>query len=190
MTFGRRCRFFRRRLRRDRRAMAAVEMAMLSPVYLLLLGGAVDYGGALYVKFNLTASVSAAANFALLNSGQASSSGGAALAGNLAAIAASSHAANWANVSVSVNNGPSVTISGGVSTTGGTASNANSCYCPTGSKTNIVWGAATACGAACGSGGYAGKFVSISASRAFTPMILPASLIASSFTVSSMAQVQ
>ena len=42
------------------------------------------------------------------------------------------------------------------------------CYCPTSAST---FGANAACGAACGGGGIAGRFVTISAKRAYTPLL-------------------
>jgi Flp pilus assembly protein TadG len=168
--------------------MAAVEMAMLSPVFLLVLGGAVDYGGAMQVKFNLDNAVTAASNFALNNASKVASATGSALATQLAAIVVSSHGANWANASVTLNNGPAVTVTSGVSVSSGATSNADSCYCPTGAMTAIVWGSAVACGSACANGSLAGKYVVISASHSFSPLVLPHSLIGSSFSATSVVE--
>lgn len=170
------------------RGMAAVEMAMLSPIFLLVLGGAVDYGGAMQIKFNLDNAVTAASNFALNNASKVASTTGAALATQLAAIVVSGHSANWANASITINNGPEVTVTSGVSVNTGTASSADSCYCPTGAMTGIVWGSAVACGSACGNSALAGKYVVISAKHSFSPLILPASLIGTSFTATSVVE--
>jgi Flp pilus assembly protein TadG len=157
-----------RGFRIDARASAAVEFAFLAPVFLLILTASADFGLSMYDRFNLNAAVSAAANYALINAAEVESTDGPTLASNLGLIVANGHAANWANATIVVNNGPTATLTGGVLTTGGTASNANSCYCPTVASSGINWGSAAACGATCASGGVAGKFVYISATTQYT----------------------
>ncbi len=154
----------------DRRGASAVEFALLAPIFLLLLAAAVDFGGVLYIKFGLENAVSAAANYALQNASSVNATSGSSLATSLAAIVQSERAANWANGSIVVNNGPTAAISGGKVTSSGTAANANSCYCPTGSGASVTWGATASCGSTCAAGGLAGKFVTIVATRTYTPM--------------------
>ncbi len=153
-----------------KKATSAVEFAMIAPIFCLIFVGTIDFGGALYVKFNLTGTVSAAANYAMINSANVNSSSGTSLATNLANLAASNHASNWANATIIVNNGPTATITGGTLSSSGTAANANSCYCPTVAGTTITWGSAITCGNVCSGGGIAGKFVSITASKTYTPI--------------------
>jgi hypothetical protein len=93
------------------------------------------------------------------------SASGAALASNIATMVTTSGV-------VVVNNGPKVTITNGAPSSSGTATNANSCYCPTGSPTSWAWGSAVICGNACTGGGLAGKFVTVTASFNFTPLFL------------------
>jgi Flp pilus assembly protein TadG len=152
----------------DARASSAVEFAFLSPVFLLILTASADFGLSMYDRFNLNAAVSAAANYALVNAANVESADGPTLASNLGLIVANGHAANWANATIVVNNGPTATLTAGVLTTGGTASNANSCYCPTVGSNGVAWGSVATCGAACASGGVAGKFVYISATTQYT----------------------
>lgn len=173
----------------DRSGAAAAEFAMVAPVFALIFAGMIDVGFVLYTKFGLNGSVSAAANYALINSSNVSSTGGTTLASNLASIVASGHASNWANASVVVNNGPSASISGGTVTTGGTAANADSCYCPTGTSGTISWGSATTCGATCSNGSVAGKFIVVTANRAFSPMFASYGIV-SNGTISASTVVQ
>ena len=151
----------------DTTGLAAVEFALIAPVFCLILVGAIDLGRALYTKFGIDSAVSAAANYAVNNASSVNSGSGSSLAVNLASIVASGHAANWANATVVVNNGPSATLTAGVITSSGTAANADSCYCPTRGASGVTWGAPVACGATCATGGIAGKFISIVASRTF-----------------------
>ncbi len=65
-----------------------------------------------------------------------------------------------------VNDGPQVTVSG-VAELGGTAANANLCYCPTGTPTSLTWGSTVSCGATCTAGGVAGKYVLITATYTY-----------------------
>jgi Flp pilus assembly protein TadG len=159
------------RFAREKNGVSAVEFALLAPVFCLIFAGTIDFGGSLYTRFNLNASVAAASNYALLNGASATSTGGRALADATAALIASTQTENWADAVVVVNNGPATTIRAGAVSKTGTAANADSCYCPTIAPAGVVWGSAMTCGGACAGGGVAGKFVSISGSRAVTPLL-------------------
>ena len=154
----------------DESGASAVEFALLAPVFGLILVAAIDFGGVLFTKFNLDGSASAAANFALLNAGNVNSTGGPSLAANLANLVASGHASNWANATIVVNNGPTSPLSNGTVTASGAASNADNSYCPTRSGSTISWGGAMTAGTACAGGGIAGRFVVITATRAYSPI--------------------
>lgn len=179
----------RRPIAADESGASAIEFAMLAPVFCLILVGAIDFGSALFAKFNLDGAVSAAANLAVLNAGSVNSSGGPTLAVNLANVVASGHAANWANASIVVNNGPSATLSNGAITSGGTAANADNSYCPTRSGNTISWGGSMTAGTACASGGIAGRFVVITATRAYSPIFSSYSIV-SSKTITAMTVVE
>jgi Flp pilus assembly protein TadG len=179
--------------RRDRRGSSFIEFGLLAPIYLLVIGAVIDIGRVINIEFNLSSGVSAAANFALNNAANATSTNGQTLATNLANIVASSHSTGWANATVVVNDGPSTSITnGGSPVTSGTAANANNFYCPTGSiKVGITWGSAqSGQGVTCTNNSLSGKFVVLTATKSFTALILPPSIIANSFTVSAVVQVQ
>jgi Flp pilus assembly protein TadG len=177
---------------RDRRAASIVEFALITPVFLLVLGAAVDFGLAVRTKFKLSSALATASNVALTNASSVSTASEATLASTLATLIASANAANWASSSVNVNNGSTASTTAGSATVtaGGSTSAASSCYCPTGSGTTFAFGTSVSCGSACSGGAVAGKFVKLSASRAYTPMILPSRLIHSPITASSVIQVQ
>jgi Flp pilus assembly protein TadG len=153
----------------DARGASAVEFALVTPIFLLILVGTLDFGGVLFTEFGLNGAVSAAADFALVNASSVSAAGGSALASQLVGIASSAHATNWASATVVVNNGPSATGNSTTVTASGTAANAESTYCPTISGTTIVWGAAVAA-PPCGNGSVPGKFVTITATRTYRPI--------------------
>jgi len=171
--------------------LAAIEFAMLVPVYLLILVGAVDMGGMLYTTYQLEQAVAAGADYAAVNSSNVNSTNGATLASSIATIIENANGSAWANDTIVVNNGPSETVTGGSGSAGGTASNANSCYCPTGSPPTWSWGSAVTCGSACTGGGQAGKFVTITASVAYTPLLTTYGLIPNNtITQSATVEVQ
>jgi Flp pilus assembly protein TadG len=149
----------------DRAGIATVEFAIIVPILLLILVAMADFGLVLYARFGLNENVSASANYAIVKASDVSSSGGAGLATSLASVVPST-----VDVTVVVNNGPSVTRTSGVSSSSGTASNADSCYCPTVSGSTVTWGSAMTCKSACSGSGLAGKFVSINASVAYSPL--------------------
>ena len=182
-----------RALARDRRGVAAVEFALLTPVFCLLLAGVVDLGGALFTKFKLDSAVTAGANYAQINASNVNSSNGASLASNIATIVETSQGAGWADDGVVVNNGPSTTTASGTQTSGGTASNADACYCPSGTVGAFNWGSSTTCGSACPgtASGYAGKFVTITATKTYTPIFSSYGIVQNdTITATAVVQVQ
>jgi Flp pilus assembly protein TadG len=185
----------RRSLIADERGIAAVEFSILAPVFCLLFVAAIDIGSAIYTRFKLDAAVSAGSNYALINAANVSSTGGATLGSNIAAIVENSEGTGYANEAIVINNGPTVTVSGGTSSTPGTLSTggsnapADSCYCPTGTTTAFTWGAAKTCGAGCTGGSVAGRFVTIVATRTYNPIFSSYGLIANN-TITASATVQ
>ena len=181
----------RRPLLADDRGIAAVEFAIIAPLFCLLFVAAIDIGSAIYTRFKLDAAVSAGANYTLINGANVNATGGAALGSNIAAIVENSVSAGYANEAIVVNNGPTVTVSGGTSTvagtltTGGTNTPADSCYCPSGTTTAFTWGAAQTCGSSCAGGGLAGKFVTIVATRTYNPIFSSYGLIANNTITAS-----
>jgi Flp pilus assembly protein TadG len=175
---------------RDRSGVAAVEFALISPTIILVLVGLIDLGGMLYTRFQLDASLSAGANYAMVNATSVNSTSGAGLASTLAGLVSSGQSNNWASSSVTVNNGPTAGSTGGTVSTGGTASDADSCYCPTGTASSVTWGAAETCGSTCSGGGYAGKFVQLSASHSYTPIFSGYGIVAPNGTITTYSLVQ
>jgi Flp pilus assembly protein TadG len=152
-------------------AAAAVEFAFIMPVFLIIMIGAVDLGMMLFEDYKLEQAVAGGAEYAAVNTASVNSTSGATLASSIATAVESANGSGWANDVVVVNNGPSVTVTNGSATSGGTASNADSCYCPTGSPPNWTWGSSMTCGASCSGGGTAGKFVTITATASYTPLL-------------------
>ncbi|MGH7059322.1 MAG: TadE/TadG family type IV pilus assembly protein [Stellaceae bacterium] len=136
----------------DDSGVAAIEFALLSTVFLILLAGVVDVGSLIYTMSKLDAAVSAGAQYAENNAAlvAANPSG---LSTDIGNVVNDTNGTGWATSAVDVNNG----------------NDATGCYCPTGSPGNWSWGGAVSCQSACG-GGIAGQFVTITASRNFTPM--------------------
>ncbi|TDR84530.1 TadE/TadG family type IV pilus assembly protein [Enterovirga rhinocerotis] len=154
---------------RNDQAVAAVEFALIVPLFCLLTFGIVDFGGVLATRFRLDAAVSSAANFSLVNAPQVTSSDGARLAESLAKVVESSSGRETTSGTITVNNGPVAAFTGSEITASGTASAADRCYCPSASGGAITWGATKTCGAVCDGGGLAGKFVSIEARQTYSP---------------------
>jgi Flp pilus assembly protein TadG len=152
--------------RRD--GTAAVELALLSPMLMILLAGIIDFSRVYFQEIQLSSAVAAAGQYALLNVASINSTGAASLAATLSGIVANSNGSAWAGATVTVNDGATSAITNGTTSPSGTAANANSCWCPTGSTTTAAWGTAAACGTSCAGGTFAGKFVTISGTRAFT----------------------
>ncbi|TPI47349.1 pilus assembly protein [Mesorhizobium sp. B2-9-1] len=184
---------FARFLRRETSGASAVEFALISPVLILILAGLVDIGASLKAKFDLSSAISAGSNYALLGADKVNSAGGGTLAGNILAVVANGLGSAGGSVQVVVNNGATVNYdtSNGTATQTGTVSNADLCYCPTGSAASVTWGSAVTCGSTCPAGGIGGKFVAISASRSFSPLFGGFDVVNSgNITVRAMVQPQ
>lgn len=149
---------------------SAVEFAILAPVFAFIFGLSMDLGGVLFVNFSLNSALSSATNYTLLNASSVGSASGASLASSIGTIIANSRATGWADAVVVVNNGPTATVTNGAVVASGTASKADSCYCPTVSGSTVTWGSAVTCASACPGGGLAGKFVTLTATRAYQPI--------------------
>jgi len=144
-----------------------VELALIAPMLLILFAGIIDFARAYDQEIELSGAVAAAAEYALINAASINSSNATSLAATLSGIVANSNGAAWAGATVTVNDGATSTVSNGTTTSSGTPSNANSCWCPTGSSAAWNWGAAATCGSACVGGTLAGKFVTITGTRSF-----------------------
>jgi Flp pilus assembly protein TadG len=157
------------RLCRRRQGTAAVELALIAPLILTLFAGIIDFTREYTAEIELSNAVASAAQYALLNVASINSTSAASLAATLSGIVANSNGAAWAGATVSVNGGSTSTVASGSTTSGGTAANANSCWCPTGAS-SAAWafGTAATCGSACAGGTLAGKFVTITGTRAFS----------------------
>lgn len=164
-------------LLRRRDGTAAVEMALISPVLMILLAGIIDFGRAYREEIALSSAVAAASQYALLNVASINSTSAAGLAATLSGIVANTNGAAWAGATVTVNGGATNAVAGGVPTASGTAGNSDSCWCPTGTTAAWNWGSAATCGSACAGGTLAGKFVTIAGTRQFTAIFTAYGLI-------------
>lgn len=161
--------------------LAAVEFALLAPIYLTVFAGMVDLGNILFTNYQLDMAVTAGTQYVMVNATSVGPTNGASLATSVAAIVANAVSTGWANDTIVVNNGPTVTTTAGVAASTGVAANAASCYCPTGTASSITWGTGSTanCGTSCSgsaSGTY-GQFVTITASRAYSPLIASYGLV-------------
>jgi len=147
---------------RQNRGTAAIELALISPMLLILLAGIIDFGRVYREEIELSAAVAAAAQYALVNAASINSTNAASLATTLTGIVANTNGPSWASASVTVNNGPA---------------NANNCWCPTGASTTWGWGSAATCGSTCAGGTLAGKFVMITGTRSFSAIFTSYGLI-------------
>jgi Flp pilus assembly protein TadG len=179
--------------------IAAIEFALLAPVFVMVFAGTIDVGNALYIQTLLDSAVAAGTNYALVFAASVTAntnpSTGTALvselASKIATIVSTSNGGTAANTTVVVNNGPSVSIAGGLKISSGTTSNANLCYCPTGSPPSWTWGSSVTCGNGCTGGGTAGKFVTVTASYSITPFFPAYTFVRSgTMTMGSAAQTQ
>ena len=155
---------------RSRSAVAAIEFAFLMPIFLVLFVGIIDVGMMLVQDYKLDQAVAAGQEYAAINGASVTAANGATLASNIATTVESANGNAWANDTVVVNDGPTVTVTNG-SASSSDSGGVGSCYCPTGSPPNWTWGSAMTCGASCSGSATAGKFVTITATATYTPFL-------------------
>lgn len=168
-----------RRALADTRGAAAIELAIVLPIMMLLLMGIGEFGQATLQQERMQAAVNAGIELALQGADSANDTGGGTLAAGIAQLVRDHGAGGNGTATVTVNDG-AVAIApaaGGAATIGGTAANAAQCYCPTGRAATLTWGAPASCGAACASGGTAGRFVLVALALNRTPLFPAATAI-------------
>jgi Flp pilus assembly protein TadG len=144
------------RLGRDNTGAAALEFAILAPVFAVIMIGIVDFSFAFYSKLQLASAVSTGAQYAYINGQSLTSSTVATFLTNVQNVVKSASALSLPTPTVMYNNST-------------TNANANNCYCI--SVSPQTW-TATTCGNACSgtNSQTAGKFVSITGTYTYTPI--------------------
>ena len=150
--------------------VAAAEFAIYATLFLTVFAVTADFSLLMFVEFQMDSAVAAGAEYAALNAASVNSTNGGSLASSISNVVANANGSSWEDGTIVINNGPTVTVTGGSSVASGTASNADNCYCPTGTPPNWSWGSSITCGSSCTGGSVAGKFVTIAASRSFTAL--------------------
>lgn len=163
--------------RRD--GIAAVEFALIVPVFLGFLGLLVDFSAAFNTRLKLSSGIAAAGQYAFAQGQSVSPATAAALIASVGAVA--QNATNLSPppaVTVLVNNAPNGTT-------------ADSFYCLDGSNP-VAWSSTGTRPASCGGSVTSGKFVTITMSSARTYWFLPSSVAArlSVLTDSAIVRVQ
>ena len=152
---------------------AALEFAILAPVFAVTLIAIVDFAFAFYSKLQLASAVAAGAQYAYVNGQSLTSSTASAFITNVQTVVGGASALTISSPTVYYNNVAS-------------GANANNCYCISNTGT---WTTGT-CGAACSvNGPTAGKYVSISANYTYTP-IFPTDRYISSGTITEAALIR
>jgi hypothetical protein len=163
----------------------------VAPFFVIILVGLVDMGRLVWLRMTIETAVAAASNYALVNQSLVGSASGATLAASLGAVMQANLGVTLTGGTAVVNNGPTVTITNGIAANSGTAANADSCYCPTGTSSPWIWGSTATCGSSCASGLTAGKFVAITETQTFVPIFSLYNLVANNqVTAGAMVQVQ
>ncbi len=152
-----------RRIPGGRRAAAALEFALLGPILLLFLGGAADFGLAIYSRSRLAAAVSAGAEYAILNG---------------RAIAPSDFSTFASTVKTVVSKVSGLSLASGQPTV------AVGTYCVEGTPPALVASSST-----CTNGSSPGVYAIINVSFS-SPLFLPLGSITSALAVSQSASVQ
>lgn len=156
-----------RNLARDTRAVSAVEFALISPLLLLIVAFTLDFGAALYLRFQLDQAVTASAGYGLVHASMVSPADAPDLAARMAGIAGGDPAVS---VSIIVNNGPRADQIAGILTASGDPQAVTHCYCPRTVDNTPDFGDRVTCGTLCPGGEPSGRYITVSAMRPHRPL--------------------
>ncbi len=157
-------------LRQDRNGNAAIEFAILAPIFTLILAVSFDIGALIFARFQLEAAISNNASYAIVHSDQIDGKSDNQLAKSLALMIAGQFTSGDASASVVVNDGAQASYDGAIIKIDGTPGPTGACYCPKGVASSFDWGSQQTCGSSCPDGAVAGKYVVMTAKQAYAPM--------------------
>ncbi|NTJ68577.1 pilus assembly protein [Agrobacterium rhizogenes] len=157
-------------LGQDKRGNAAVEFAVLAPLFIFIMAVSFDMGSLIFARFQLEAAISNSASYALVHADQADGLNDSLLAKSIALMIARQYSSAGASASIAINDGVQANFDGATIRIDGTPASTGACYCPSGSAASFVWGSQQTCSSSCPDGANAGKYVVISAKQAYAPL--------------------
>ncbi|WP_349959217.1 TadE/TadG family type IV pilus assembly protein [Rhizobium sp. ZPR3] len=157
-------------LGQDERGNAAVEFAVLAPLFIFIMAVSFDMGSLIFARFQLEAAISNSASYALVHADQADGLNDSLLAKSIALMIAGQYPSAGASASIAINDGVQANFDGATIRIDGTPASTGACYCPSGSAASFVWGSQQTCSSSCPDGANAGKYVVISAKQTYAPL--------------------
>lgn len=166
---------------------AAIEFAVVAPIFAIMMVGSIDFGALLFARFQLEAAISNDASYAIVHADEIDGSNDSDLAKKLALMIAGQYTASGTSAMIVVNNGASARYDAEAIKLDGTPSSTAACYCPTGVATTFRWGSQQVCSSTCPDGASAGKYVVITAKQAYAPMFYGYNLVQDGYIYASAA---
>ena len=165
-----------RRMRGSRHGIAAVEFALLTPVFLLLCVSMLDIVFAFSLKMRIANATTAAAAYALANGRSLTASTLSGFQTDLSSI-----------VTGSISTTPTVTV---LYNNSSSSANIGNFYCLSGYP--ATWTLAASASTSCGSNVLAGQFITITVTATYSPLFLNDSLMTglTSITDTAIVRVQ
>ena len=156
------------KFKNDQTGTAAVEFAILAPMFLIILAGIVNIGLALNWKIAAEARVSALSNFAIVSNLDFTDEQSALdFLDQAKSLFSQSpiqpYSSEHENLTINVNNSIELKIAGGQASTNNSGSTLDECYCPTYSSSIVIWGNQFDCTEACPNGHTAAHYIEITA---------------------------
>ncbi|NTH16757.1 pilus assembly protein [Agrobacterium rhizogenes] len=157
-------------LRRNAKGNAAIEFAVLAPIFILIMAVSFDIGSLIFARFQLEAAISNGASYATVHADQIDGTNDNQLAKSIALMIAGQFTSGNTSASIVINNGMQARYDGTTIRIDGTPGSTGACYCPSGTASSFDWGSQQTCGSSCPDGAGAGKYVMITAKQAYAPM--------------------
>lgn len=157
-------------LRHDTRGNAAIEFAVLAPIFILIMAVSSDIGALIFARFQLEAAISNSASYTIVHADQIDGTNDNQLAKNLALMIAGQYTSGDTSSSIIVNDGVQAAYDGATIKIDGTPGSTGACFCPTGTAVAFDWGSQQTCSSSCPDGANAGKYVVIAAKQSYAPL--------------------
>lgn len=136
--------------------VSAIEFAILTPIFILVLIAIVEFGSAILIRIEINSRISSISNYFTI-SGQRT------YPEDLISELLNAHGgAAIQNISLNINNSIFSELGNGGFQYNSTSTPPSNCYCPSGAQDNITWGSPVSCGNTCPSGSRAGRYVLVS----------------------------
>lgn len=141
---------------REEDGVSAIEFAILTPLFILVLIAIIEIGSAIFVRIDINSRIASLSNYFTISYSPETTES------ELTYILNAHYGAGIRSIGLNINYSISAMLDGDGFQSSSTETPLSNCYCPSGAGSSVIWGAHTDCGTVCPNGSRAGRYVLIS----------------------------